>query len=287
MVDSNNIKKLEEDFGELLLRKSWAELSDVEREELHAYVSGGAEYDRIRSVLLAAVSAEDSASGLGMPASSRAELMDIFDRERSVTGGGSPPVRRMVTSRRWWLTGAAAAVVLLMVASVWWVLQRPGVIDEPVKSSELAQQLPDPATDTGPPAVTATQEEQPREKDAMSRTPEQKSITPSATKVIPLQKEPDTPPGEPIIAAETAPAAEDHADGIAVATTASHQEMAITHKDSDQVSFLEEDFIPVKQITGTRELPTKPIPTYKGKIPSMSRPVSEDPQLISFLFECR
>ena len=281
MTDSNNIKKLEEDFGELLLRKSWAELSAEERRDLGDYVSDGMEYDRIRTVLLAAVSSEDSAVGLGMPAMARAGLMELFDRERA--GGGSPPVRRMVSMRRWWLTGAAAAV-LLLVASVWWAMQRPGMIDEPVKPAELAQRSPDQAPETTPPAITLPEEESPARQEAVTRAPEQ---TPPAKEDSHELKPADTPPDELLIAAETSTSAEVHPDETAAATETTHKEVAITYKDADQVTIMQEDFMPVKQIRGTRELPAKPIPTHKGKIPSMSRPVIEDRQLITFLFECR
>ncbi len=110
------------EFEALMLSKSWAELSPEERADILVYVAGEEEYNLMRATLAEIRDSHDSAEGLKIDPGVRGKLSEEFDRHWIETGGFPKGKGKVVSlRRRLWLTGTAAAGFILLVASVWWL----------------------------------------------------------------------------------------------------------------------------------------------------------------------
>jgi hypothetical protein len=272
------------DFERLLLSRPWETLSQEELATLEGYVSGEEEYTSMREVLLLMTEGMDPADAMKMPSDRKESLMELFDREHGTSDQGTAVVKVVSINRRWWLTGAAAAVGLLLVASVWWLAAPDKNLVNP-DSPEFASRLPDkhPSEDseiqTGTtPAQETAESDKAREKETADPG------SPRFDDIIithPAEKMKDMAVAE----ADQAAWYKKAASGAVTDTFAQSDSYVVTLNQASQAEMIQDRMV-TKSVSSARTTPGAHPKTQQKQAASRSRTVSEDRELIAFLFAC-
>jgi hypothetical protein len=276
------------DFDDLMRRKSWEMLDAAERLALEEYVTGEAEYTMMRELLLTMELAPDPVKDMRMDSGVKAGLLEMFDLQQQENVAHTARVVN-IRRKRIWFTGAAAAASVLLMAAIWWLVQPTDPGRPLIPTTEVAQTTPkaapEPATtpDLSEPALPSPT------RDAMedlSGKPESTvttdlSVTSPAVAEAAQQKEmAHDQTAELITSGEFRP---DELTTAGVANAEANTRFTSTYTLSQAESFTNEVQIASKQVVGVRPAATKP---KGGAAARKSRSVSQDPQLVGFLYAC-
>jgi hypothetical protein len=282
MMENEHI--IPEALVSLLLSKGWHDLSADERASLTDYVSGEEEYSQMREVLHLMTEGMDQTDAMKMPSDRKESLMELFDQEHG-TGDQETAAGKVVSiNRRWWLTGAAAAVGLLLMASVWWLAAPDKNLVTP-DSSEFASRLPEkhPAEDSE--IQTGTTPAQ--ETDESDKAREKETTDPGSPRFDDINIAHPAEEMKDMAVADADQAAwyKKTASGAVTDTFMQADAYVVTLNQASQAEMMQEKMV-TKSVASARTTPGVNPKTQLKQAASRSRTVSEDRELIGFLFAC-
>jgi hypothetical protein len=284
----DDIHGLGGDFDDLMRRKSWEILDAAEHSALEGYVIGEDEYTMMREFLLTMELAPDPVKDMRMDSGVKAGMLEMFDQqqaEHQAHKGRVVNIRR----KRIWFTGAAAAASVLLMTAIWWLVQPTDPGKPLITTTEVAQTTPkaspEPATtpDLTEPALPSPTRDA---MEALAGKPESAvasdlSVTSPAFADAAQKKEMAHD-----MTVNLVTAGELRTDELTIAGAANTEtdtRLTSTFSLSQTETVTKEVHVATKQVVGVRPAATH----QKGATPARkSRSVSQDPQLVGFLYAC-
>lgn len=263
-------------------------LDASERSALDGYVTGEDEYTMMRELLLTMELAPDPVKDMRMDSGVKAGLLEMFDQQQAENQAHQGRVVN-IRRKRIWFTGAAAAASVLLMAAIWWLVQPSDPGRPLIPTTEVAQTTPkaDPEPATTPnltepalPTPIQNAREDLAEK-AEPAIPSDPSVTTSANTEPAQKKEIAHDRTAELIAADAF--RPDELTTAGASTAEADTRFTSTYTLTQTENLTKEVQIASKQVVGVRPAATKP---KGGATARKSRSVSQDPQLVGFLYAC-